>query len=87
MLLLTAGRLRPAEGNRQEHLAQTGRGSLHLKKKEPQGEGPQRVLTCDSVSWLSMSETACRKKQSKRCFDIIVQVCLSVAHTNKRAEW
>jgi len=54
--------------------------------KGAQGEGPQLVLTCDSVSWLSMSETACRDQakqalHSYHCSGVFVWQKSSIVNT------
>jgi hypothetical protein len=79
MLLLTAGRLRPAEGNRQEHLAQTGRVSLHLKKKGAAGGGKNVTCAHLQIRFLALHVSDSLQNKSKAgtaLITLVMRFCL-----------
>jgi hypothetical protein len=85
MLLLTAGRLRPAEGNRQEHLAQTGRVSLHLQKKGAAGGGNNVTCAHLQIRFLALHVSDSLQNKSKAGTALITLVmcfCLLRTQTN-----
>ena len=72
-------------GHCQGHLAQTGRGSLHQKKRGRRGRDHNLCSLVTPFLGSPCQRQLAENKQNKHCFDIIVQVCVSVGHTSKRA--